>query len=167
MKHPHRQYGGRGREGFKADTTNPIVSSDPLQNILPRLDGVKQINSGQWQARCPAHDDRSPSLSLTHGADGRALVRCWAGCSALEVVHSMGLELSDLFAQPVQHRSKPVQDRHRQNYRMILQLLDRELQIVVMCAEIMDSGEPLSERGQKSLSRAYKNIMKALKVANV
>jgi putative DNA primase/helicase len=34
-----------------------------------------------WVARCPAHDDRQPSLSIADGADGRLLLRCFAGCS--------------------------------------------------------------------------------------
>jgi hypothetical protein len=31
-----------------------------------------------WIARCPAHHDKDPSLSL-HGADGKVLVHCHAG----------------------------------------------------------------------------------------
>ena len=34
-----------------------------------------------WVARCPAHSDRRPSLSICHGADGRLLLHCFAGCS--------------------------------------------------------------------------------------
>lgn len=41
---------------------------------------------GQWHgaygsARCPAHDDHSPSLSLANGARGRLLLKCHRGCS--------------------------------------------------------------------------------------
>jgi putative DNA primase/helicase len=34
-----------------------------------------------WMARCPAHDDRSPSLSIADGAEGRILLTCFAGCA--------------------------------------------------------------------------------------
>jgi putative DNA primase/helicase len=34
-----------------------------------------------WMARCPAHDDRDPSLSIADGTDGRILLTCFAGCS--------------------------------------------------------------------------------------
>jgi hypothetical protein len=45
---------------------------------------------GQWHgsygtARCPAHDDRNPSLSVSDGPDGKLLVHCHAGCSQAEV----------------------------------------------------------------------------------
>lgn len=33
-----------------------------------------------WMARCPAHEDRIPSLSISAGKDGKVLVRCHAGC---------------------------------------------------------------------------------------
>ena len=39
-----------------------------------------------WMARCPAHDDRKPSLSLRHGEDGKVLVRCHAGCEQAQVI---------------------------------------------------------------------------------
>lgn len=42
-----------------------------------------------WSARCPAHDDNSPSLSLREGYGGKVLVRCHAGCSQEEVISSL------------------------------------------------------------------------------
>jgi putative DNA primase/helicase len=41
-----------------------------------------------WQARCPAHDDRHPSLSIAL-SDGKILVRCHAGCSQAEVIAAL------------------------------------------------------------------------------
>jgi hypothetical protein len=38
-----------------------------------------------WMARCPAHDDRTPSLSIKE-ADGLVLVHCHAGCSQQAVI---------------------------------------------------------------------------------
>lgn len=45
----------------------------------------KKAGSG-WLCLCPAHDDRSPSLSIADGADGRLLVKCHAGCDPLAVL---------------------------------------------------------------------------------
>jgi hypothetical protein len=39
-----------------------------------------------WMARCPAHDDREPSLSIKNTKDGRVLVRCHAGCAQERVI---------------------------------------------------------------------------------
>lgn len=69
----------------------------PIENILGRLQGVKQTGPQQWEARCPAHDDRRASLSLSTGHDGRVLLTCHAGCSTDHVVANAGLSLKDLF----------------------------------------------------------------------
>src|SRR4051812_45440319 len=48
-------------------------------------------------AKCPAHNDRSPSLRVTRGTGGKALVHCHAGCPVESVVAALGLELGALF----------------------------------------------------------------------
>ena len=45
--------------------------------IAKALGGRK--TGGGWAARCPAHNDRKPSLSM-RDADGKGLVRCHAAC---------------------------------------------------------------------------------------
>jgi hypothetical protein len=72
----------------------------PLTAVLNRLDGIRRNGSG-WSARCPAHDDRHASLSVTAGDDGRALVYCHAGCDLEAVTAGLGLSTADLFAPRV------------------------------------------------------------------
>ncbi len=40
-------------------------------------------------ARCPVHDDRSPSLSISSGKNGKVLVRCHAGCDQHDVIAAL------------------------------------------------------------------------------
>jgi putative DNA primase/helicase len=42
----------------------------------------------QWMARCPAHDDRNPSLSVRE-VDGKVLVCCHAGCDQRAVIDAL------------------------------------------------------------------------------
>ena len=44
-----------------------------------------------WMARCPAHEDRSPSLSISAGKDGKVLVRCHAGCNQRDVIAALAV----------------------------------------------------------------------------
>jgi hypothetical protein len=69
----------------------------PTEKLISRLDKVIPRGKNGYLARCPAHDDNSPSLSVTEASDGRVLVNCFAGCSALGVVESVGLTLADLY----------------------------------------------------------------------
>ena len=66
-----------------------------IDEFLSRLDGVTEC-AGGWMARCPAHGDSNPSLSVSE-RDGRILVHCHAGCTAQAVVESLGLKMRDLF----------------------------------------------------------------------
>jgi len=73
--------------------------SNHLQEIIDRLHNPKYIGSGRYMAKCPAHDDKEASLSVTTGDDDRVLMKCFAGCSTEDVVKAIGLEMKDLFPQ--------------------------------------------------------------------
>src|SRR5260221_1941608 len=68
-----------------------------LEKILSPLQQVRKSSTGGWTARCPAHHDRHPSLSIGVGKDGRILLKCHAGCTVDGIVAAMGLTLADLF----------------------------------------------------------------------
>ena len=72
--------------------------SGPLELLLARLEGTRQNPSG-WIARCPSHDDRQASLSLTTGSDGRVLLKCHAGCTTDDVMRALGRPLTELFVE--------------------------------------------------------------------
>ena len=66
------------------------------EELAASLPTARRTSSG-WEARCPAHDDKTASLSVSQGEDGRTLIHCHAGCTAEAVVSAMGLRISDLF----------------------------------------------------------------------
>ena len=72
------------------------LQGGPLGLVLAKLTLVKEANGG-WMARCPAHKDGTPSLSVNEGRDGRVVLNCFAGCKAPDIVRAIGLEMSDLF----------------------------------------------------------------------
>ena len=69
--------------------------------LLGRLEQVKG-RAPTWTACCPAHEDESPSLSVTETAD-RLLVKCHAGCPQEAVVGALGLGMKDLFTSNGTH----------------------------------------------------------------
>lgn len=89
------------------------LSDGPLERLLGRLSRLRQVGENQWQAQCPAHDDRTPSLRVSTGSDGRVLVCCHAGCETRAVVEAVGLTLPDLFSVATAVRVSPsVRRRH-------------------------------------------------------
>ena len=83
------------------------LSADAL---LSRLNKVQKIGLGRWKACCPAHDDKTPSLAIREEDDGRVLIKCFAGCSALDVITAVGLEWDALFPErpPSPEGYKPI-----------------------------------------------------------
>jgi hypothetical protein len=61
---------------------------------------ARRIGDARWVAKCPAHPDRSPSLSIGTGRDGRVLLNCFAGCAVTAILSVVGLKLRDLFPGP-------------------------------------------------------------------
>ncbi len=85
------------------------------QGVLSRLSKVRwHPNSKMWSARCPAHDDRNPSLLVWVGKEGRLLARCKsAGCTWEAIVEATGTRKQDWFppmseTQKQQERGKIV-----------------------------------------------------------
>jgi len=65
--------------------------------VLEKLPDAREVGDSQWEARCPAHDDRRASLSVAEADDGTVLLKCHAGCGADQITQAVGLTLRDLF----------------------------------------------------------------------
>lgn len=76
-----------------------------LDNFLSRLSGVHR-SGRQYTARCPVHDDKHQSLSVSLGSGGKILLNCHAGCRTEAIVGALGLSMRDLFTEdrPTQKR---------------------------------------------------------------
>ena len=74
-----------------------MSSEAPVLEALRARGPLKKLASGGWMANCPAHEDAKASLKVDIGADGRALLKCHAGCSTDEIVAALGLTTADLF----------------------------------------------------------------------
>lgn len=61
-----------------------------LEHVLHLLQEVRQ-HGDNYQAKCPAHDDSTASLSVRLGSEGRILFRCFAGCTFASIATALGL----------------------------------------------------------------------------
>src|SRR5215212_315358 len=77
----------------------------PLDLVLDELEDAREYKDG-YRARCPAHDDNVPSLSIKEGNDGKVMLKCFRGCDAQEITRAVGLTLRNLFPEsPTGHRN--------------------------------------------------------------
>jgi hypothetical protein len=81
----------------------------PIELILSRLEKVSgNEKGGRFKALCPAHADRSPSLSICVGDDGRVLLHCFSGCSVEAIVSSVNLTMVELFCVDAGSKRPPL-----------------------------------------------------------
>lgn len=111
-----------------------------IEAILERLDGVRQTMQGKYIARCPAHEDKSPSLAFRAVDDGRVLMHCFAGCATEDVLTAIGLKFSDVMPERLPDDSyKP---KKWLNARDALQALDHEsLVVAIIGADVLKHRE--------------------------
>ena len=133
--------------------------------FLSRLDRVRRTGADRWIARCPAHDDQGPSLAVRELGDGRVLIKCFAGCSADEIVSASGITFADLFppspltahATKAERRPFPALD--------VLRCIVREALIVAIEASRVAAGHLLSADDRKRLLVASERISAAVALA--
>jgi putative DNA primase/helicase len=66
-----------------------------LTEVLDKVEEIKQVGTG-WSGKCPAHDDKTASLSISVGENNRLLMHCHAGCSFFAVAEALEIEPADL-----------------------------------------------------------------------
>ncbi len=85
------------------------IVTPAVERVLSNLMKVKALAAGGWIALCPVHDDKSASLKVDVGRDGKVLIHCHAGCAMPDVVQALGLQESDLW--PDELKRAPTSDR--------------------------------------------------------
>ncbi|HEX5687372.1 MAG TPA: DNA primase [Ideonella sp.] len=128
------------------------------ETLLSRLEKVRQRGTDQWSARCPAHDDKGPSLSVKELSDGRVLLRCFAGCEASAVVEAVGLELADLFPPRTDGGASSLRRTRLLPAGQALELLADEALLVAVAASNLCHGIELSEQDRARLVQAAARI---------
>ena len=81
------------------------------------LVNAQSTGPGKWMARCPAHPDRSPSLSIREGREERCLIKCFAGCSTDAILAALKLTRRDLFSGPPPSPHQLAEMRAEQEHR--------------------------------------------------
>jgi hypothetical protein len=137
----------------------------PAEKFVQRLGKVKGRN-GSWTAQCPAHEDKSPSLSVRETEDGRVLVHCFGGCEVNAVLGAVGMDLTDLFPERFDGQtSKPIKPAFYASD--LLRIASFECLVVMIAAYDMRRGKQLSESDMSRLQTAQQRIEEVVQYANV
>ena len=126
-------------------------------DLLNRLEGVRQRTGESWSAKCPSHDDKTPSLSIRETAEGLVLLQCWAGCEVTEIVAAVGLELSCLFPEKSKG-GRSLRRRRLITAGQALEVLAFESLFLGIVAKDIAEGKPLDQQTRERVALAAGRI---------
>jgi len=72
-----------------------------LSEIITRFEGAKPNGKDSFQAKCPSHEDKHASLTISE-QNGKILMHCHAGCDVDSICRAIGIAQSDLFTEPLE-----------------------------------------------------------------
>lgn len=113
-----------------------------VNDLVARLEKAKRTSRDSWIACCPAHKDRTPSLTVRGLDDGRILIHCFSGCGAADVMAAIGLETADLFPAPLAQHMPAV--RQPFSAADALRALRYEAAIVAISSADLAEGKPVN-----------------------
>lgn len=131
------------------------------EDFVARLDKARKNGERAWMARCPAHEDKGPSLKVTD-SDGKILIHCFAGCSPAEIVQAVGLQLTDLF--PPRDEREAAQYRRDRFARGTLQDMRHEVSIAMIVLGDVIAGRPVEDMAR--VKRARDTIIRLMTELN-
>jgi len=127
-----------------------------VNRLLDQLDKVKKTGTDRYIARCPAHADKSPSLTIRFN-DDKILLHCFGGCAVDAVVSAIGLTLSDLMPDRVNFEgTKPIKSKIPASD--LLAFIHFEATIVMLSAGDMIAGNTLSDTSFLRLRLAHERL---------
>jgi hypothetical protein len=135
-----------------------------IDNLLSRIPTAKAIGRDRWKARCPAHQDKTPSLYLRSTDDGRVLMHCFGGCEALDVLGALGLEMTDLFPERLPSDYQPPRrERLGVTGMDIVRVLRHELWALQIVASDFSNGV----NNQETIERAFRISQRILTALDI
>jgi len=99
-----------------------------IEQFLGLLQDVRPAGPGKWECKCPAHDDRAASLSVTIGEEQPIVCFCHAGCDPADVFQSVGLNWKDVCSKeqaptPIPQRIVATYDYRDTSGRLLFQVM--------------------------------------------
>lgn len=138
-----------------------------IDAILPRLAGVKKRGKAKWVAQCPAHGDKTPSLSILESDNGNVVLHCFGGCSVHAVLDAVGLEIWQLFREGLERDYEPARPRgaHAHAAGDLLGMMAEASVFVMAAAECVEEGKPLNEYARARLQSSVDMLRGAVRMA--
>lgn len=139
-----------------------------VHDFLSRVERVHQAAPGRWRAKCPCHESKanSQTMSVRETADSTVLIKCFAGCGALEIIKKVGMRPADLFPReyraPLTQRG-PARPNHWHARQEAMKTIMREIHLVALVASDIAEGRAVSAQDAERCAESVAKITQALR----
>ena len=125
----------------------------------------KSYRSGkdEYQCLCPAHNDKTASLSIKNLPDERILIHCFAGCAANDILKAVGLTFDDIVPKRLGD-FKPVSKPF--NPYAVLKAISNETLLVALAGLEVANGKTLPQEDKDRLMIAVNRLREAYQICH-
>jgi hypothetical protein len=125
----------------------------------------KSFRSGkdEYQCLCPAHQDKTASLSIKNLPDERILIHCFAGCAANDILEAVGLTFDDIVPKRLGD-FKPVSKPF--NPYAVLKAISNETLLVALAGLEVANGKTLPQEDKDRLMIAVNRLREAYQICH-
>ena len=125
----------------------------------------KSYRSGkdEYQCLCPAHNDKTASLSIKNLPDERILIHCFAGCAANDILGAVGLTFDDIVPKRLGD-FKPVSKPF--NPYAVLKAISNETLLVALAGLEVANGKTLLQEDKDRLMIAVNRLREAYQICH-
>ena len=135
-----------------------------VDSLLDRLARVRRMGSTRWVARCPAHDDRYPSLAIRETDNDRVLLHCFAGCAVENVLSAVELGWDAVFP-PRRIDQRVPRERRPLDAMSVLTCVANEAALVSLAADNLPNGMHISDQDRDRLRQGSVRLQAAEEIA--
>lgn len=132
--------------------------------LLSRFGRVRKTGPASWRAACPCgHKRPNGEIAITEAGDGRVLLHAFCGHSTAEVLSAVGLELADLYPEPIKDLTPEGRRRAHEAFKQsawacALRVLTREATVILVAAGMLRHGHGLTDDAYARLATAMQRI---------
>ena len=138
---------------------------DKCVAFVNKLQKVKSVGRDSWQACCPAHDDKNPSLKIDLKGE-KILIKCWSGCDTESILGAVGMDFDDIFPD------RPIYQRSSGRQPMLssadaLRIVKYEAMVIWMYGQDLKKNKTPSDEDHQRFVLAVSRVNDAMEAAGV
>jgi hypothetical protein len=134
-----------------------------INDFLSYFEKSYRSGKDEYQCLCPAHNDKTASLSIKNLPDERILIHCFAGCAANDILGAVGLTFDDIVPKRLGD-FKPVSKPF--NPYAVLKAISNETLLVALAGLEVSNGKTLPQEDKDRLMIAVNRLREAYQICH-